>query len=245
MLVFHSLWDAEKFYIWAESSLLPLSTRRTGKAGDKPARPHPFALAGGDLSHSLFQDFPEITGKIHDRFKIQTLRLRLPAGSVEPLPSPWLLRDDFMPEKPSYLADCTVSALALNPGQSADLLLDLPLQPRPATAYADSMRFWDQLTLFSLELVSRQQFLPALHGEQVHWRAALYPADEESLSIFVVPGLLLGKRHCFAELGDQAAPPGSGICHPQAARRLALFCRQEQFEALAPGDLQPGGRKRS
>ena len=142
MLVFHSLWDAEKFYIWAESSLLPLSTRRTGKAGDKPARPHPFALEGGDLSHSLLQAFPEIKDGIHHRVKIQTLRLRLPAGSVEPLPCPWLLRDDFMPEKPSSLADCTVSALALDPGQAADLLLDLPLQPQPATAYADSMHFW-------------------------------------------------------------------------------------------------------
>lgn len=185
MLVFHSLWDAEKFYIWAESSLLPLSTRRKGKAGDKQARPHPFALAGSDLSHSLLQAFPEIKDRIHGQVKIQTLRLRLPAGSVEPLPSPWLLRDDFMPEKPSSLADCTVFALALELGQAADLLLDLPLQPRPATAYAESMRFWSQLSLFSLELVSRQQFLPALHGEQVRWRAALDPADEERLSIFV------------------------------------------------------------
>ena len=81
MLVFHFHWDAEKFYIWAESSLLPLSTRRTGKAIDKPARPHPFALAGSDLSHSLFQAFPEIKDRIHNRIKIQTLRLRLPAGS--------------------------------------------------------------------------------------------------------------------------------------------------------------------
>ena len=204
MLVFHSLWDAEKFYIWAESSLLPLSTRRTGKAGNKQARPHPFALEGSDLSYSLFQAFPEIKDMIHDRVEIQTLHLRLPAGSVEPLPSPWLLRDDFMPEKPSYLADCTVSALALDPGQAADLLLDLPLQPQPATAYADSMRFWSQLTLFSLELVSRQQFLPALQGEQVRWRAALDPADEESLGIFVAsipPGCLC--------LMPQKSPPAS------------------------------------
>ena len=91
MLVFHSLWDAEKFYIWAESSLLPLSTRRTGKAGNKQARPHPFALEGSDLSHSFFQAFPEIKDRIHNRIKIQTLRLRLPAGS-EGLPSIRLMK---------------------------------------------------------------------------------------------------------------------------------------------------------
>ncbi|MEI6104384.1 MAG: hypothetical protein WCP70_10605 [Methanothrix sp.] len=48
MQVLHSLWDTETFYIWAESSALPLSVGKSdGRRKKHPsAHPHPFALPG-------------------------------------------------------------------------------------------------------------------------------------------------------------------------------------------------------
>ncbi|MDD4163494.1 MAG: hypothetical protein PHW87_13545, partial [Methanothrix sp.] len=150
MQVLHSLWDTETFYIWAESSALPLSS--AGKSS------HPFALPGIELKDLL----SEIFHWSSEGFRMQTLPLRLPGGVSGPLPSPWLLHEDSTSEKPSQLGAYMVPALGLDPGSVLDLLLGMPTHPPQGTAYADSMLFWSELALFSLELVSREQFVPAV-----------------------------------------------------------------------------------
>ncbi|MCK9566441.1 MAG: hypothetical protein M0Q43_10380 [Methanothrix sp.] len=165
MQVLHSLWDTETFYIWAESSALPLSS--AGRSGNRKKQHssshfHPFALPGIELKDLLMQTF-SWSG---DGCRMEALSLRLPAGNFGPLPSPWLLREDCLSEKPSLLGTYSVPALCLDSGFALDLLLELPTHPPQGTAYADSMHFWSQLALFSLELVSREQFVPARRGRR-------------------------------------------------------------------------------
>ncbi|MFZ2472660.1 MAG: hypothetical protein WAW52_12060 [Methanothrix sp.] len=182
MQVLHSLWDTETFYIWAESSVLPLSS--AGRSGNRkkqhPPQPHPFALPGIELKDLLMQTF----SRSGDGCRVEALSLRLPAGNFGPLPSPWLLREDDLSEKPSMLGTYSVPALGLDSGFAFDLLLELPTHPPLGTAYADSMLFWSQLALFSLELVSREQFVPAVKKSRAYWKAVIDEPDQERLNIF-------------------------------------------------------------
>ncbi|MBN1236770.1 MAG: DEAD/DEAH box helicase [Methanotrichaceae archaeon] len=179
MQVFHSLWDTEAFYVWAESSNLPLhSTQTTDKRKGKHPQLHPFALPESDLTDHLDEIFSS------NGCRVETLALRLPGGIAGPLPSPWLLREDYVPEKPAALIDCTVSALAFDAGNAVDLLLDMPLHSPPGTVHAESMRFWQQLALFSLELVTRQQFVPALREDRALWKAVIDENDQLRAKVF-------------------------------------------------------------
>ncbi|MFZ3148780.1 MAG: DEAD/DEAH box helicase [Methanothrix sp.] len=182
MLVLHSLWDTETFYIWAESSDLPLSS--AGRSGNRkkqrPPQPHPFALSGIELKDLLMQTF-SWSG---DGCRVEALSLRLPASNFGPLPSPWLLQEAYLSEKPSLLGTYTVPALGGESSFALDLLLELPTHPPHGIVYADSMLFWSQLALFSLELVSREQFVPAVQKSRAFWKAVIDEPDQERLNIF-------------------------------------------------------------
>jgi SNF2 family DNA or RNA helicase len=177
MQVLHSLWNTKTFYIWAESSALSLVSASSGDRAKKPM-PHPFALPREELKNHLSKI-------IHlDGNNTEMLVLRLPSGKAGPIPSPWLLSEDYVSEKALGLIDCTVPAVAIKPAMASDLLLDMPVHPPPATAYADSMLFWSKLALFSLELVAREKFLPLVNDARSIWRAVIDEPDEERLKIF-------------------------------------------------------------
>jgi SNF2 family DNA or RNA helicase len=202
MQVLHSLWDTETFYIWAESSALPLSS--AGKSDGRRKKPpsshlHPFALSGVELKKLFSQILPEEG----DGCRVEALSLRLPAGIFGPLPSPWLLREDYLSEKPSLLGTYSVPALALEPGPALDLLLELPTHPPFGTAYAASLLFWSQLALFSLELVSREQFVPAVRKSRALWNVVIDEPDQERLNIF-------SRSLPPSCRGLSPLPPGSG-----------------------------------
>jgi SNF2 family DNA or RNA helicase len=202
MKVLHFLWDTKIFYIWAESSALPLTFADSSDNRDKKhPLPHPFALPGRELRDHFSEPFRL------DGCRLDTLVLRLPSGKDGPLPSPWLLREDFVFEKPSTLGECTVPALAFQPCSALDLLLDMPVHPPQGTAYADSMLFWSRLALFSLELVSREQFVPTLRAGIALWKAVIDEADLKRLGIFFesMPPSCLG----FGSLPAPQPSPGS------------------------------------
>ncbi|MCX6672938.1 MAG: DEAD/DEAH box helicase [Methanothrix sp.] len=182
MQVLHSLWDAETFYIWAESSALPLSSagKSTNRKKQEP-QSHPFALPGIDLKNLLQDTFPWSD----DGCREEALALLLPSSKSGPLPSPWLLREDNISEKPSLLGAYSVPALGLEAGSALDLLLELPTHPPQGIAYADSLLFWSQLALFSLELVSRELFVPAVRKGRALWKAVIDEPDQERLNIFI------------------------------------------------------------
>jgi len=198
MLVLHSIWDMQTFYLWAESSLLPLAAKKSTLANSpqnpsgnssenssdnssEPPALHPFALSGlGLKSHlSSAKDF-RLQGE-----SVHTLTLRLPSSKKGPLPSPWLLRDDSLPEKATSLRAWTVQALAQKAPDALDSLLDLPVSPSPGMAFADSLSFYSRLALFSLELVAREQFMPILRKGKANWKAVIDEKDETRLAIFI------------------------------------------------------------
>jgi len=74
--------------------------------------------------------------------------------------------------------------LGYAPGFALDLILELPTYPPQGTAYADSMPFWSELVLFSLEIASREQFLPIIQKDRALWKAVIDGPDQERLNIF-------------------------------------------------------------
>ena len=173
MHVLHSLWDTEAFYIWAESSALPLINQ-----GSSGIRAHPFSLPGKELETKISRAFHLNGGRT------RALVLKIPSGKKGPLPSPWLLREDYISEKPAGLIECAVDAIALEPNLAANFLLGLPVHPPESVAYADSMRFWSRLALFSLELVAREQFVPAVRKRATIWKAVMDETDLKRLDGF-------------------------------------------------------------
>jgi len=175
MYVLHSMWDTEKFHIWSESSALPLAMPKTPA---KRPLPHPFAMTGMELKRHLSGSFNL------DGSEIDALILQLPSGKggLAPLPSPWLLHEDYISQKAVGLIDCTITTLALKPGPALDLLLDADM-PLEGMALSDSMLFWSKLALFSMELVAREQFMPVVRDERSLWVAVMDGADQERLRI--------------------------------------------------------------
>ena len=191
MQVLHSIWDTEIFHIWSESSALPLEITAQNKRHGKPLL-HLFALTGTELKRHLFGSF------MLDGSDIDTLTLQLPCGKggLGPIPSPWLLREDYLPKKAVGLVDCTITTLALKPDLALDLLLGVPLQLKDGFILADSMLFWSKLALFSIELVAREQFIPAILEGKPLWKPVLDYADQDRLNIFFssIPPSCLASR---------------------------------------------------
>ena len=109
MQVLHSIWDTETFHIWSESSALPLVPATPNQRPKKPL-PHPFALTGTEVKRHLSGSF-QLDGS-----DIGALTLQLPSGKggFGPLPSPWLRRDNYVPQKTVGLVDCTITLVLLD-----------------------------------------------------------------------------------------------------------------------------------
>ncbi|MGD0952378.1 MAG: DEAD/DEAH box helicase [Methanotrichaceae archaeon] len=172
----HSIWDLNRFYVWAESSERPLTT--TGKSERQPKqnpKPHPFSTPGHELKNYL----PEIFSPAGP--KVERITLRLPSTKKSPQPSPWLFLEDFSAKSAPTLNDWIVEALTYEPGQAFDLLMNLPTDLPPGTVYGSSMRFWSDLAMFTLELIAREQFVPAVRGNKAVWEAVINDEDSEKL----------------------------------------------------------------
>jgi SNF2 family DNA or RNA helicase len=189
MLVLHSIWDGERLSFWAESSALPLTATEGLRKRKKELlktqqtqQTHPFALSGGETKLQLERQFSDIFRRSNSR--VESLTLRLPSTKKAPLPSPWLLLDDPILEKAAGLQEWTVEALTFDPGSALDLLIDMPTHPPQGTAFGDSIRFWSDLALFSLELVAREQFVPTIRAGKASWAAVIDEDDYSRLGAF-------------------------------------------------------------
>jgi SNF2 family DNA or RNA helicase len=181
MQVLHAMWDEEKFYLWAESSTLPVIAPKTrGRRPKKPKpRAHPFSLAGNELPEAIERisrkPFPD---------KVETKTILLPSTQKGPLSSPWLIREeDYRAEKATELTGWVIETVILDPYFAFDFLLGLPEQPDRGFAYSSSLRFWIEVAKFSLELLAKQQFIPALLADgdsfQAAWAAEIIEQDGE------------------------------------------------------------------
>lgn len=181
MQVLHAVWNKGNIYLWVESSALPLSA--PGHRGRKPKKPktraHPFALAGDEL-REVIRSICEQTF-----LKFETKTSLLPSTQKGPLPSPWLIREeDYSAEKATGLAGWDIETLTFEePYLAFEFLLGLPEQPPRGIAFGSSLRFWIEAARFALELITRQQFVPAIktgkQDFQAAWDAVITEEDEE------------------------------------------------------------------
>ena len=179
MIVVHALWDATPspvLHLWAESSELynTCSGSRAAQTGHRSKQvrsvaPHPFALT----NDTLLTQVSEFAGSLAARSMGQgTLTLRLPSTAKRPLPSPSLLVDQVSDER-GELRQWVVPTLTLAPGLAFDMLLALPQIPPYGIVFGDSLRFWATVANLSLELLTRQSFMPMLVETQ-HGRITSY-----------------------------------------------------------------------
>ena len=176
MQVLHAIWDADRLYLWAESSALPLTAPPRRGRPPKKAKPkaHPFSLPGDvlrDIINSIFRETPST---------IVTGTFLLPSTKKGPLPSPWLIREeDCGSMKPESLSTWNIETLAFAPHHAFDLLLGLPARPPHGIAFGGTLGFLIEVAIFSLELIAREQFVPAIKGNAAVWKAVISGEDLE------------------------------------------------------------------
>ena len=169
----------DTLYIWAESSERPLAATdesgRQSKQDVQDPKPHPFSVPGDELKNQL----PDVFSRAGPEG--ERITVRLPSTKKAPLPSPWLILEDCAARKASALGDWSVDALAYEPGPAFDLLVDLPTDPPSGIVFGNSIRFWSDLAMLSLELIAREQFVPAVRADKAIWEAVISEEDSERL----------------------------------------------------------------
>lgn len=161
MIVLHSLWDNHNQLqlCWAESSIVPKRRGRSAKL-----RPHPFAMTGRPLMEAVARVSKVPVGRSTMPLELPIL---LPSTSRGPLPSPELLRETPTPNADEItLKPWHIIPLALGPDVALDFLISLPEKPPHGVAFGSSLRFWTEVAKFSLELVSRQCFVPTIKEDK-------------------------------------------------------------------------------
>ncbi len=184
MIVFHALWDhrlTNQLHIWAESSQLAMTPRRSGKASaQKKARRHPFALT----CDTLQEEFGRLSGSLLSASATGgLLTLRLPSSSRAPFPSPELILEREAEEQQEViLLPWQVETLALDAGAALDFLLALHREAPHGVAFGSSLAFWREAANFALALLSRQSYVPTLREQRHNGALALHAAWEAVLS---------------------------------------------------------------
>ena len=204
MLVIHGIWAYGGLQVWAEDSARPAQAPpRAGRPSRAP-RPHPFAVAPGELADALAgAGLGDLAAKAVD----DELTLRLPSVTDGPLASPELVRPaaEAAAESPAAarrvaLAAWRVPVLVFEPAAAAALLPALAGLARfrpgdlhrelgasdragvPVTspswhplAVSGSIGYLAAVARFADDLVSRGRVLPVLTSEDDGYAARWRP----------------------------------------------------------------------
>ena len=201
MLVIHGIWAYGALQVWAEDSARPAQAPpRVGRPSRAP-RPHPFAVAPGELADALAgAGAGDLAAKAVD----DELTLRLPSVTDGPLASPELVRPsaEAAAETPAArrvaLAAWRVPVLVFESAAAIELLPALAglASAGPAVgelvtdesaagelAVSGSIGYLAAIARFADDLVSRGRVLPALTPEDggyaARWRPVLSAADAQ------------------------------------------------------------------
>jgi len=216
MQVLHAHWhfsgrpgDEEGMLFWAEDSEAALPRSVPGKKG-KAAKEHPFCADVETVRKMLrLLDAKVNTGKFN------LIKLLLPSGRNGPQPSPQLVHDWEVENKPDVWAQWMVAGVWLPPVDAFYLLNHLPEAEAlpPQVALGVDVHYWRFVSHFVLEILAQQKLLPALAQTgldgsdlQARWLPVLDgPQDAPRIShlIEAMPPL------CRAEVNtvEDAPPP--------------------------------------
>lgn len=174
MIVFHAVWDTKGLHVWAESSTVPRQKRTR-----KPVI-HPFALTHERLLDKLLKISPIAEKGIPD-----IITGLLPSTDKSPLPSPELITEQK--GEPTKLNPWNIPAVTFKSYPAFDFLLSLPVTPPRKVIFGDSLRFWVEAAKFSLELLTKQSFVPRIKEEQnkckAIWEVTITEDDTERLHV--------------------------------------------------------------
>ncbi len=165
MIVLHSFWDTYgKLHLWAESSTLPAILHRGRGQRAMKRRPHPFALA----HDSLIEAVSDLSRGLMGEGAISAvLPVLLPSTRRGPVPSRELIQEDTTRDSDEIvLSPWDINTRALDPGAALDFLISLPGGPPHGVAFGSSLRFWGEAAKFTLELITRQCFIPTLKKDK-------------------------------------------------------------------------------
>lgn len=171
MIVLHALWNKEagKLHLWAESSL------EVPQRKQRKELPHPFAL-----NHHLLLSVDNLSDL--ESASLGSMRILLPSTSRGPVPSPELLTERN--EEKMTLRWWDVPTVILEPYAALDFLLSLPVHPPSGVRFGSSLQFWVEAARFSIELVTRQCFIPTVKFQETHqavWETVVDGEDEERI----------------------------------------------------------------
>ncbi|MEV4703571.1 DEAD/DEAH box helicase [Actinoplanes sp. NPDC049316] len=186
MLVVHGVWIAGesapgRLALWAEDPDLPLTTTSRARS-----RPHPFAVAAGELSAALTGSADDVRDALVKADE-HTLSLRLPGTAKGPLPSPETGSET--PSRGLRLTAWETPALVL-PGDQALSALGALAEPDPEGPWtaAASLRYLSLLAGHACDMAGRGRMLPQLVTEAgvpaARWRPVLTGGDAAAFREF-------------------------------------------------------------
>ena len=192
MIILHAFWEIDNgLHLWAESSAKLAIAPRSGKERVKNVF-HPF-----DLPHDSLKKF---VADLSSNFPLSetkwgNLKILLPSTENAPVPSEECLlsgdSDKARADQSTKLATWKVNTLALAPDVALDFLSALESHPPDGVDFGSSLRFWIEASRLSLELITRQSFLPAIREEQCDgvpyfhaiWEAVIEGKDWERIKL--------------------------------------------------------------
>ena len=174
MIVLHALWDSRTsaLYVWAESSTESIRKNKSSTV-------HPFALPPDTLTETVLTCSPS-----NEHAQPGTFTILLPSTRKGPLPSPELITHHEH-GKATGLSPWDIPAVIYNPFTAFTFLVSLPTHPPSKIAFSSSLRFWVEAAKFSLELLTRQCFIPTLQKRdnkyQASWESYITEDDAERM----------------------------------------------------------------
>ncbi|MCG7847819.1 MAG: SNF2 helicase-associated domain-containing protein, partial [ANME-2 cluster archaeon] len=175
MIALHGTWKPSEtideqgdFFIWGESSTASTIKRkgRPPKLSASKPRPHPFQAAHEDLK-MVIELLEIINGSIiNTKTRMDEVLLSLPTISRSPQASPDLLIDDIVEEtdEPVGLIPWKIEGLSIPPEDAISLLSSLSGAwiEHDSTVIGTDLKFWSNVSKFTLELLSKQHFVPGI-----------------------------------------------------------------------------------
>ncbi|MBT9148860.1 MAG: DEAD/DEAH box helicase [Dehalococcoidia bacterium] len=227
MIVLHALWDniaSGKFHLWAESSTLPaVAPKHRGRQSKKP-RPHPFALAIDPLKEAVGS--LSVTG---ESATSAVLPILLPSARKGPLASLEIIRGESIEDTGEItLTPWDINTLTLDPGDALDFLISLPGEPSPGVAFGSSLCFWVEVAKFSLELITRQCFMPTISEGKGFFRAAwcVVINEEDSERVQLLSNSMPPSCRAFLPQEGGKAPSPSDLLSSFINRTVDAFVRR-------------------
>jgi len=231
MKVLHAFWEIDQgLHFWAESSEKMSDAPRRRKKSSA-TNIHPFTLPLDVLL--------ELVPALSENWDLRAsapgeLTVLLPSAGGRPLPSEICLGNGNSEEIESghavKLEPWRITTLFITPEAVLEYLTGLQIRP-PGVDFGDTLHFWTGASRLSLELVARENFLPALNAEvrdeknlyTANWEAVIQGKDRERVKLLSGSMPPVCRAVCYT---DRANPSPEALIGNFLDRSMNGFIRK-------------------